>query len=88
MATSRRKATALREQVELALATGPGALVVLDFEGVFATQPFVDSMLGVLVLRHGPGALERIVLKACCLDTKATVRFVVNDRAGQFREAA
>ena len=46
-------AAPIREELEITLAQ-VGAEVILDFSGISATQSFVDELVGMLVLRHGP----------------------------------
>ncbi|MDD4911060.1 MAG: STAS-like domain-containing protein [Sideroxydans sp.] len=80
---SRMAAAPLREELEIALAQ-QGAEVVLDFSGITATQSFVDELVGVLVLRHGPDVLGRIIFKGCSDDVRAIIEFVAADRCDQF----
>lgn len=82
LAGSRLVAAPLREELEVALAQ-QGAEVILDFSGITATQSFVDELIGVLVLRHGPDILARIVFKGCSDDVRAIIEFVVTDRCDQ-----
>lgn len=82
MAGMRAKATPVRLQVESALELGQS--VDLDFAGVDATQSFVDELVGVLVLEHGPNVLKNLKFKNCSPDVRAIVQFVVSDRAEQF----
>jgi hypothetical protein len=83
---SRLAAAPLREDLEVALAQ-QGAEVVLDFSGITATQSFVDELVGVLVLRHGPDVLARIIFKGCSDDVRAIVEFVAADRCDQYLKA-
>lgn len=80
---SRLAAAPLREELEVALAQHD-AEVILDFSGITATQSFVDELVGVLVLRHGPDVLARIVFKGCSDDVRAIIEFVVADRCDQY----
>lgn len=80
---SRLIAAPLREEVEIALAQ-PGTEVVLDFSGISTTQSFVDELVGVLVLRHGPDILANIIFKDCSDDVRAIIEFVVTDRCDQY----
>lgn len=82
----RSSALPLREQIESILAAGQDATI--DFSGVEATQSFVDELIGVLVLAHGPSVLERVVFKGCSPTVKGILQFVVADRADQFMKAA
>lgn len=83
LASSRMVAAPVREEVEINLSQ-VGAEVVLDFSGISATQSFVDELIGVLVLRHGPDILSRIVFKGCSGDVRAIIEFVVADRCDQY----
>lgn len=80
---SRLAAAPLREELEVALAH-QGAEVILDFSGITATQSFVDELVGVLVLRHGPDVLARMVFKGCSDDVRAIIEFVAADRCDQY----
>lgn len=79
---ARLTAVPLREQVQAALAQG--AEVVLDFSSVEATQSFIDELIGVLILRHGPDILERLIFKSCSDDVRAIIEFVAADRCDQY----
>ncbi|HPB91099.1 MAG TPA: STAS-like domain-containing protein [Rugosibacter sp.] len=79
---ARATAMPLREQVEEALAQG--VEVVFDFSAVEATQSFIDELVGVLVLRHGPDILDRLVFKSCSDDVRAIIEFVAADRCDQY----
>ena len=83
MVGSRMAAAPVRDELEITLAQA-GAEVVLDFSGISATQSFVDELVGVLVLRHGPDILSRIVFKGCSDDVRAIIEFVVADRCDQY----
>ena len=78
----RLSAAPIRDEIEIALAQGTE--VVLDFSGVEATQSFLDGLVGVLVLQHGPGVLGRLVFKSCSDDVKAILQFVAADRCDQY----
>lgn len=80
---SRSSAAALRSNVLAELSRG--GQVVLDFTGLRATQGYVDELIGQIVLDEGPAALKRIALRNCCDELQAIVRFVVQDRASQYR---
>ena len=56
---TRYSAIDFRERIERQLESCPS--VELNFTGVFVTQSFVDELLGPLILRMGPTALERLV---------------------------
>lgn len=75
-------ATSILEKVELALHTRQD--VVLNFAGVEATQSFIDGLVGVLILKHGPSVLEKLIFKSCSDDVKAIVQFVAADRCDQY----
>lgn len=82
LVSARATAAPLREQVEAALLRGEEC--VLDFAGVQATQSFVDELVGVLILRHGPDILARIIFRTCSPDVRAIVEFVAADRCDQY----
>ncbi len=79
---TRLTAMPLRAQVEGALAQG--AEVVFDFSSVEATQSFIDELAGVLILRHGPDVLDRLIFKSCSDDVRAIIEFVAADRCDQY----
>ncbi len=80
---SRFRARELREEVERLLASADE--VVLDFTGMkSATQSFVDELVGVLVLKHGPDIVQRLVFKGCAEDIKEILGFVVSSRSEDF----
>ncbi|MDD4928065.1 MAG: STAS-like domain-containing protein [Gallionella sp.] len=81
----RLSATPIREKIEISLAQGEE--VVLDFSGIEATQSFIDGLVGVLVLQHGPDVLGRLVFKSCSDDVKAILQFVAADRCDQYLKA-
>lgn len=81
----RSSALPIRLQIEQALAAGQE--VTVNFTGVAVTQSFIDELLGALILRDGPGVLQRIVLKGCSEETQGIIRFVASDRAEQFLQA-
>jgi hypothetical protein len=58
--------------------------VALDFSGVEATQSFIDELVGVLILKHGPDILDRLIFKACTENVRAIVEFVAADRCDQY----
>ncbi len=82
---ARATAMPLREQVEEALAQG--AEVLFDFAAVEATQSFIDELVGVLILRHGPNVLDRLIFKSCSDDVRAIIEFVAADRCDQYIKA-
>ncbi len=80
---SRFRARELREEVEQLLAQVDE--VVLDFTGMkSATQSFIDELVGVLVLQHGPDVIQRLVFKGCAEDIKEILSFVVSGRSEDF----
>jgi hypothetical protein len=81
----RSTARPIRQQIEQALSAGQE--VVINFTGVAVTQSFVDELLGALILRDGPGVMQRIVLKGCSEETRGIIRFVAADRTEQFMQA-
>lgn len=83
LACSRFSATPARETLEELLAQSD-CEVSLDFSDISATQAFCDELIGVLVLRHGPDVLGRLVFKSCSDDVKAILQFVAADRCDQY----
>lgn len=80
---SRFRARELREQVEELLARADE--LVLDFTGMkSATQSFIDELVGVLVLQHGPDIVQKLVFKGCSDDIKEILGFVVTSRTDDF----
>ena len=79
---TRHVARGLRDQVEVLLAQSPD--VELDFTGVNISQSFADELVGVLLLRHTPAVLERLVFKGCSDSVKAVIEFVVADRYDEY----
>jgi len=45
----------------------------------------MDEFLGMLILRHGPKILERVVLQNCDDDVKAVAEFVAKIRVRDFQ---
>lgn len=82
----RATATPIRHRVESAILEGKE--VVLNFNGVEATQSFVDEVVGALILRQGPSVLDRLVFLGCSDNVRAIVRFVAADRVDQFSKRA
>lgn len=82
LALSRRAgASPLREEIEAKISAGE--TVDLDFEGVEATQSFVDELVGLIVLERGPEVLSQLRFRRCSADMKGIISFVVSDRAAQ-----
>lgn len=73
----------LREQLENLLAKVDE--VNLDFSGLQVTQSFIDEMLGVLVLKHGPVLVKHLVFTHCSDDVKAIINFVINSRLKDYK---
>ena len=81
---SRFRARELREELEQLLARADE--IVLDFTGMkSATQSFIDELVGVLILTHGPDVVQRLVFKGCSEDIKEILSFVVLSRSEDFR---
>ena len=79
----RYRARELREDVEQLLAHADE--VVLDFTGMKSTtQSFIDELVGVLVLQHGPDIVRRVVFKGCAEDIREILSFVVSSRTDDF----
>jgi hypothetical protein len=83
MLGTRDVAEPLRSKVEGELAAGSFPICI-DFAGVSVTQSFMDEFLGVMILRHGPLLLERIVFQNCGDDVQAIVNFVASVRLHDF----
>ena len=79
---SRASAALFRAHIESALAKGDE--IEINFEGVEATQSFVDELVGVIVLERGPDVLQTVRFRRCSADMKSILRFVVSDRAKQY----
>lgn len=62
--------------------------IAIDFDGVNATQSFVDELLGVLIIRRGADTVRRLVFRNCSDDMRAIIQFVLNDRIEQLEDAA
>jgi STAS-like domain of unknown function (DUF4325) len=75
---TRYSAIAFREQVERQLETCRS--VQIDFGGIFVTQGFVDELLGPVILRMGPVALQRLEFAGCNEDARAIVHLVIAAR--------
>lgn len=79
----RFRARELREEIDVLLAHTNE--LVLDFTGMkSATQSFIDELVGVLVLKHGPDVVKRLIFKSCSDDIKAILKFVVTSRTEDF----
>jgi len=85
MASTRVSALPLRQAARELLSKG--SEVILDFNGIQATQSFIDELIGALILEDGPQVLENIVFKGCSEDVEAMIRFVAADRCDQFSKA-
>jgi hypothetical protein len=83
---ARATATPVRSSIENALNLGSN--VSIDFDGVKATQGFIDELVGVLVLRKGPDILSRLSFNSCSDELRSIVKFVVADRAEQYAQAS
>lgn len=81
----RSSALPIRLQIEQALDAGQE--IVINFTGVAVTQSFVDELLGALILRYGPGIMQRLIFKGCSEETRGIIRFVASDRSEQFMQA-
>lgn len=78
----RSKAQPVRREIESAISHGNE--VVVDFNGVEATQSFVDELIGVLIFNRGPSVLQSLAFKHCSGNVKAIIQFVAADRSDQF----
>ena len=70
-----------RGRIEQQLESYPS--VEIGFAGAFVTQSFVDELLGPLILRMGPIALERLAFSGCGEEAKAILKLVI---AGRLRD--
>lgn len=61
--------------------------VCVDFGGLLVSQSFMDEFLGVMILRHGPSILERVVFRNCNDDVKAAVELVASVRSADYGRA-
>ncbi|MFV2057015.1 MAG: STAS-like domain-containing protein [Thiohalomonadales bacterium] len=81
---TRFSACDLRQELEDALIEHEQ--VTLDFDSTFVTQSFIDELLGVLILKHSPEFLNKIVFKNCSPDAKAILQLVVSTRSNDYRK--
>jgi hypothetical protein len=77
----RDRAASVREELDMKIADGFS--VELNFEGVEATQSFIDELIGIVVLERGVEVLGKLTFRKCSSDMKAIINFVVSDRALQ-----
>jgi len=75
----------IRDELETLLMTPSNDDVVLDFQGVFVTQSFIDELIGVLILKYGPDILKQLVFKNCSLDVKSILNFVTSSRVKDYQ---
>jgi len=61
--------------------------VFMDFSGVEATQSFIDEVVGVLILKHGPNILKRVHFKGCSEELRAVIKFVVISRTNDYKNS-
>lgn len=76
--SSREKARVIRLEIDSAFDLGEE--VVFDFEGVSATQSFLDELIGVLVLKRGVDLLNNAKFSHCNDDSKLILKYVVKSR--------
>ncbi|MED5387436.1 MAG: STAS-like domain-containing protein [Pseudomonadota bacterium] len=76
--SSREKARVIRLEVDSVFDLGES--VVFDFEGVSATQSFLDELIGVLVLKRGADLLKSTEFAHCSNDSKLILKYVVKSR--------
>jgi len=75
----------LREKHETLLASTSELNIDLSFSGTKSTTPsFIDELVGVLVLRHGPDIVWRLIFKGCAESIKDIWSFVVVSRTDDF----
>lgn len=82
---TRHSGQALRLELEDRLTNAQK--IVLDFDQMRVTQSFVDELLGVMVLHHGPNLLKRVAFRHCSENTKAIIQFVINSRISDFNSS-
>ncbi len=85
---TRSRAFKFRDEIERLLFEEGAEKVTVSFDGVSATQSFVDELLGVLVLQRGPDVVQRLKFRHCSDELKAIIRFVLNDRIEQLESEA
>ena len=83
---TRSRAFEFRDQIEHFLDTD-AERIIIEFEGISATQSFIDKLLGVLIVQRGIDTVRRLVFKDCSEDLKAIIGFVLNDRIEQLEDA-
>jgi len=80
------RASGCRARLDLQEALDCHTKVTVDFTGLhMVTQSFVDELVGVLILEHGPGILQRIEFKGCNEAIRTVIRYVVNSRARDYQ---
>ena len=75
---SRERALKIRDDLKAMIEEAGSATV--DFANVHPTQSFVDELIGVLILEHGPEILDKLRFANCSRDVQAILHFVANDR--------
>lgn len=83
MLGTRDVATPLRDSVESALDAGSGTICV-DFRELLVSHSFMDEFLGVMILRRGPGVLDRLIFRNCNDDVKAIIQLVASIRTRDY----
>ncbi|NML34032.1 STAS-like domain-containing protein [Paraburkholderia antibiotica] len=83
---TRSRAFEFRDQIEHLL-DSEAQRIIIEFDGVSATQSFIDELLGVLIVHRGAETVRRLVFKGCSDDLKAIIGFVLNDRIEQLEDA-
>jgi hypothetical protein len=84
---TRNIALPIRDEIERFLGhTNSDEKIIINFSNVNPTQSFVDELLGVIVLEHGPNVLSRMVMKNCSDDIKSILHFVISDRLKTYSE--
>jgi hypothetical protein len=83
---TRERAFEFRDQIELQL-DAEVPRVVIEFDGITATQSFIDELLGILVVERGAAVANRLVFRGCSDDLKAIISFVLSDRIEQVEDA-
>ena len=61
--------------------------VVLDFRNVsYATQSYIDALIGEVLQKHGEAALKNLEFKNCSGALKSVIELVVDYTLGGFPE--
>ena len=81
---SRSRALTIRDHIE-SIIKEHGSVTV-DFSDIYPTQSFVDELVGVLILEHGPSILEKLSFANCSEQVQTILHFVASDRISQYQK--